>query len=57
MRGKTDEERITPACAGISFIRAADDLGVGDHPRVRGDKLWPFRSPAEASGSPPRARG
>ena len=57
MRGKTDEERITPACAGISFIRAADDLGVGDHPRVRGDKSTGRQPFVAAQGSPPRARG
>ena len=33
-----DPERITPACAGRSFLPEANDLLHKDHPRVCGEK-------------------
>ena len=48
---------ITPAYAGRSWCRVLAEYGIGDHPRVRGEKIiWP---PAVhiGQGSPPRTRG
>ena len=31
--------RITPACAGKSFLTSSIIISAKDHPRVRGEKL------------------
>ena len=49
--------RITPACAGRRRWYIQSSNRAKDHPRVCGEKLWPRRSPAVVSGSPPRVRG
>ena len=47
---------ITPACAGKSPRKAAENEARKDHPRLRGEKLAPLAQVA-AAGSPPLARG
>ena len=48
---------ITPAYAGKRQWQHNQDLGVGDHPRVCGEKGHPFRIPTAPPRSPPRVRG
>ena len=49
--------RITPACAGKSFLRYLDAFANQDHPRLRGEKsYWQTFLPS-CRGSPPLARG
>ena len=48
---------ITPACAGRRVCAFSVAVPRGDHPRVRGEKLYfPFLYFVRI-GSPPRARG
>ena len=49
--------RITPACAGISSVILASASPIGDHPRMRGDKLFVELLVMMMLGSPPHARG
>ena len=49
--------RITPACAGNSFMFAMVTGAVKDHPRVCGEQKEPSISDALLVGSPPRVRG
>ena len=49
--------RITPACAGRSYLRKPALSSRSDHPRVRGEKLCPQVRAERTAGSPPRARG
>ena len=51
------EEGITPACAGRSDESSELQELEEDHPRVRGEKMWPWWMPGSLAGSPPRARG
>ncbi len=48
---------ITPACAGSTFEPATHGLGIGDHPRVRGEHFDVIAASRPRVGSPPRARG
>jgi len=50
-------ERITPACAGKTFEAHAQPPGKPDHPRMRGEDIWPAKMDTFVSGSPPHARG
>ena len=54
---RSGRSRITPACAGRRQAAGRAAANCQDHPRVCGEKLWPRRSPAVVSGSPPRVRG
>ena len=53
----TEIPRITPACAGKSGLTFVFLIGVGDHPRLRGEKPRYSQSTASSRGSPPLARG
>ena len=64
MRGKADGAggraalgRITPACAGKSFLALPKIREIGDHPRVCGEKPFPQLESTVPPGSPPRVRG
>ena len=64
MRGKVKSisynclgRRITPACAGKSFIVKRDRKLFEDHPRVCGEKGLCSMRGYEVEGSPPRVRG
>ena len=48
---------ITPACAGNSRGRARGSVWRQDHPRLRGEQLFPAAGAAWMLGSPPLARG
>ena len=50
-------DRITPACAGKSAPWAKQKGGVGDHPRVCGEKPTVVATGLARLGSPPRVRG
>ena len=50
-------ERITPACAGISFHGWELPSMAWDHPRMRGDKSIKLLDALPRLGSPPHARG
>ena len=49
--------RITPACAGNSFLRFYDKVEHEDHPRVCGEQGGLFMRRDTGEGSPPRVRG
>ena len=49
--------RITPACAGRSFLFFHAEMFCKDHPRVRGEKTMSAYKDFDKMGSPPRARG
>ncbi len=49
--------RITPACAGTTYIRLRRPRRPSDHPRVCGDDVLPAAPVTQSSGSPPRVRG
>ncbi len=49
--------RITPACAGKRVGAALMVNGIGDHPRVCGEKLGDVIDGKFNLGSPPRVRG
>ena len=55
--GRTDELRITPACAGKSSLRRDAFVSSRDHPRMRGEKYGLLDRLKENLGSPPHARG
>ena len=48
---------ITPARAGKSHLLGGKVFVPEDHPRTRGEKLWPHRHRSNRGGSPPHARG
>ena len=48
---------ITPACAGNTTMEATLQLGIRDHPRLRGEYSMTYVESAVLSGSPPLARG
>ena len=48
---------ITPACAGSRIRRTGAGVSWRDHPRVRGEQVWPGSWRRCSAGSPPRARG
>ena len=48
---------ITPAWAGKSAANRTRDLGLGDHPRVGGEKCHYLTRRTPPGGSPPRGRG
>ena len=48
---------ITPAYAGKSSGSVRSRLGLGDHPRVCGEKFASIIQAADTGGSPPRMRG
>ena len=52
-----DVLRITPACAGKSFVGVHICRDFGDHPRVCGEKLAGVSQAVPSAGSPPRVRG
>ena len=49
--------RITPAYAGKSVFRGADEHAREDHPRIRGEKIALRRNEWRSWGSPPHTRG
>ena len=49
--------RITPACAGTSYLKGWGSKRTQDHPRMRGDKLLQNNTRNKCQGSPPHARG
>ena len=49
--------RITPACAGNSFLQHPPERPSKDHPRVCGEQLGARDSTGKSMGSPPRVRG
>ena len=49
-------DRITPACAGRTSIRAADGASGKDHPRVCGKNCVHSTGVLHIEGSPPRVR-
>ena len=49
--------RITPACAGRSFVSADETRTTWDHPRVCGEKAKLPDCASSMRGSPPRVRG
>ena len=53
----TRKDRITPACAGKSFLLYSRFVLLWDHPRVCGEKSLPGHYVQEEVGSPPRVRG
>ena len=64
VRGKVDfwrwdflHQRITPACAGKSTIKACNTALSKDHPRVCGEKFNVSAGVMTTPGSPPRVRG
>ena len=64
MRGKlgsfdeiTFSTRITPACAGKTYIEAIEESFIEDHPRVCGENHILDNVRQKIEGSPPRVRG
>ena len=56
----SDEDKemgITPACAGNTTMEATLQLGIRDHPRLRGEYLVSHGFSGSGKGSPPLARG
>ena len=49
--------RITPACAGRSFVSESETRTTWDHPRVCGEKAVVNPKCQSDRGSPPRVRG
>ena len=56
-RTRLQTTRITPACAGKSFIRHSELFLSEDHPRVCGEKSQVVSWATLLGGSPPRVRG
>ena len=56
-RDHSDEERITPACAGNTVMGALTREDQQDHPRMRGEHVNTFFKSFLRKGSPPHARG
>ena len=50
-------QRITPACAGNSWLVALTPAFTQDHPRVCGEQKAVIYEPGTLKGSPPRVRG
>ena len=50
-------DRITPACAGSTWVRSFPPDGRRDHPRVCGEYRICLGGGGEEGGSPPRVRG
>ena len=50
-------QRITPACAGNSFMAFSFSFLFWDHPRLRGEQLNLYNILPPRLGSPPLARG
>ena len=48
---------ITPAYAGKSILSPSTDYGVGDHPRLCGEKAGTAGFDSGIVGSPPPMRG
>ena len=48
---------ITPARAGKRIILGGTNVGLGDHPRTRGEKTFKNMHRHSKQGSPPHARG
>ncbi len=55
--GRSGPAGITPACAGNTPVRTAEDSRAPDHPRVRGEHSFEGSRHKVQIGSPPRARG
>ena len=55
-RGRVDDQRLTPACAGTTRAGAPPHLPERAHPRVRGDDPGGGAPTSSRKGSPPRAR-
>ena len=55
--GKVLKTRITPACAGNTFIPPFINFAPKDHPRMRGEHLGDWEEKPLIVGSPPHARG
>ena len=56
----SDEDKemgITPACAGNTTMEATLQLGIRDHPRLRGEYIVVTNKRNIFLGSPPLARG
>ena len=53
----TDEDRITPACAGNTFFLCVVGCTKRDHPRLRGEYMKKRFYRINGVGSPPLARG
>ena len=49
--------RITPACAGKTFVAPFHSRTAEDHPRVCGENALDARACPQCVGSPPRVRG
>ncbi len=49
--------RITPACAGNSYLMSHVSCFMSDHPRVCGEQEFLQEIHFPISGSPPRVRG
>ena len=52
-----ESDRITPACAGNSYVLGVDTAAARDHPRLRGEQRHTKKSLSISRGSPPLARG
>ena len=52
-----DEAGIIPACAGSTPAEASGEVGLGDHPRMRGEHLFLQSLACGLLGSSPHARG
>ena len=55
--GRLHHVRVSPACAGNTLLEIVEHQTWSGQPRVRGEHLSPWRSPAPSVGSAPRARG
>ena len=53
----TDQDGITPACAGKSYLSHKRFQLCRDHPRVCGEKNLDLSADMLRMGSPPRVRG
>ena len=51
------QDRITPACAGNSMRDGSNKVTAWDHPRLRGEQIYPTPAIPARGGSPPLARG
>ena len=54
---RSQDGRITPACAGKRQTRVVAPVQVEDHPRVCGEKRKTCATSFASAGSPPRVRG
>ena len=51
------DDRITPAYAGTTPSPTSSPITYRDHPRLRGDHVFPSSAPELRVGSPPLTRG